>query len=44
MARVEQLPADPQGQLTQILLYLVVPGKVIINDANGVIQGDPAPS
>ena len=43
---VETLLADPQGQLTQILLYHVVPGKVMSTDLSDgmtadTVQGSP---
>ena len=43
---LEQLLADPQGQLTQILLYHVVPGKVMAADVKDgmeatTVQGSP---
>ncbi|HAJ35426.1 MAG TPA: beta-Ig-H3/fasciclin [Chloroflexi bacterium] len=43
---VEALLADPQGQLTQILLYHVVPGKVMSTDLSDgmtaeTVQGSP---
>lgn len=43
---VEALLADPQGQLTQILLYHVVPGKVMSSDLSDgmtadTVQGSP---
>lgn len=43
---LEALLADPQGQLTQILLYHVVPGKVMSTDLSDgmtaeTVQGNP---
>lgn len=39
---VEALLADPQGQLTQILLYHVVPGKVMSTDLSDGMTADTA--
>jgi uncharacterized surface protein with fasciclin (FAS1) repeats len=37
---LEQLLADPQGQLTQILLYHVVPGKVMAADVTDGLEAE----
>jgi transforming growth factor-beta-induced protein len=39
---LEQLLADPQGQLTQILLYHVVPGKVMAADVTDGLEASTA--
>jgi transforming growth factor-beta-induced protein len=39
---LEQLLADPQGQLTQILLYHVVPGKVMAADVTDGLEATTA--
>lgn len=41
-ATIDALLADPKGQLTQILLYHVVPGKVMAADVTDGLEADTA--